>query len=134
MLFLLFIVVCNALLTETAIVRCDFETNCNDFTTGSNWGLTNGFNPQPIDHDHTLNNRSGHYIFYNSPSKCGMTNNDPFFPPTANFTVVTGETLPNKELGPNRDHTTNSTTGGFLYWVQRLPFTASDTGRMYTSI
>ncbi|CAF1643942.1 unnamed protein product [Adineta ricciae] len=65
---------------------------------------------------------------------CSMTNDDPFFPPTANFTVVTGETLPNKELGPNRDHTRNSTTGGFLYWVQRLPFTASDTGRVYTSI
>ncbi|CAF1180967.1 unnamed protein product [Adineta ricciae] len=69
MLFLLFIVACNALFTETVIVRCDFETNCNDFSTVSYWSLANGFNPQPIDHDHTLNNRSGHYIFYNPSSK-----------------------------------------------------------------
>ena len=67
-------------------------------------------------------------------TRCSMTNNEPFFPSTANFTVVTSETLPNKELGLNRDHTTNPTTVGFLYWVQHLPFTASDTGRVHTSI
>ena len=68
-MFILFVVACKALLSGTAIVRCDFETNCNDFTISSYWSITNGFNPLPIDHDHTLNNRSGHYIYYNPSSK-----------------------------------------------------------------
>ncbi|CAF1223925.1 unnamed protein product [Rotaria sordida] len=50
---------------ETAILQCDFETNCNDFDVDSNWGLTDGLHPHSINHDHTLNNSSGHYLFYN---------------------------------------------------------------------
>ncbi|UJR32376.1 hypothetical protein I4U23_019838 [Adineta vaga] len=65
MLFLLFLLVSNTFFSQAAILECDFETSCNDFSTDSNWGLTNGLNPQPIDHDHTLDNSSGHYIFYN---------------------------------------------------------------------
>ncbi|CAF3948902.1 unnamed protein product [Adineta steineri] len=59
---------------------------------------------------------------------CNMANTDDFKPPSFNFTVVTGDTVPNKELGPNRDHTNNSSSGGFVYWNQQLPFTSSDTG------
>lgn len=52
---------------------------------------------------------------------------------TFNFTVLTGDTVPDQELGPTRDHTSNSTSGGFLYWNQRLPVNASDHGRIYLS-
>lgn len=47
-----------------AVLRCDFETFCIDFIPDNNWGLTNGLNPHPIDHDHTLNTSTGHYLFY----------------------------------------------------------------------
>ena len=50
---------------------------------------------------------------------------------TFNFTVLTGNTIPDQELGPSRDHTNNSTSGGFLYWNQYLPLNASDRGRVY---
>ncbi|CAF1006275.1 unnamed protein product, partial [Didymodactylos carnosus] len=43
---------------------CNFEDNCDDFIVDSSWGLTNGFNPTPLNYDHTYYNESGHYIFY----------------------------------------------------------------------
>ena len=49
---------------ESTILQCDFETPCDDFIIDRNWGLTDGLHPQSIDHDHTLNNSSGHYLFY----------------------------------------------------------------------
>ncbi|CAF4491506.1 unnamed protein product [Rotaria sp. Silwood2] len=52
---------------------------------------------------------------------------------TFNFTVFTGDTIPNRELGSVRDHTRNSTSGGFLYWNQYLPVSTSDRGRVYLS-
>ncbi|CAF4349964.1 unnamed protein product [Rotaria sp. Silwood2] len=55
--------------TESYLLRCDFETPCTNFTTDQNWGLTDGFHPRPIDHDHTLNNKSGHYLFYSPISE-----------------------------------------------------------------
>ena len=64
---------------------------------------------------------------------CDMTNGDRFTTPTFNFTVVTGDTVPNRDLGPIRDHTNNASTGGFLYWNRQLPFTARDFGRLSTS-
>ena len=64
---------------------------------------------------------------------CDMVNGDQFTTPTCNFTVVTGDTVPNRELGPLRDHTSNASTGGFLYWNRQLPFTARDFGRLSTS-
>jgi hypothetical protein len=30
----------------------------------SDWGITDGYHPQPLDHDHTLNIAAGHYVFY----------------------------------------------------------------------
>ncbi|CAF1689145.1 unnamed protein product [Adineta ricciae] len=50
-----------------------------------------------------------------------------------NFTLSTGETIPNKNLGPIRDHTTNSTSGGFLYWNRQLPLTSTDSGSISTT-
>lgn len=50
---------------------------------------------------------------------------------TYNFTVLTPETIPNQELGPAQDHTSNSTTGGFLYWNNDIPGNSSDRGRIY---
>ncbi len=44
--------------------QCDFESSCNDFIIDDNWGFTDGYHPVPIDHDHTLNTSTGHYIFY----------------------------------------------------------------------
>ncbi len=62
-----------------------------------------------------------------------INNDDRMSPPTFNFTVFTGDTVPNRELGPTRDHTNNSTSGGFLYWNRELPFTSTDFGRVYPS-
>lgn len=59
---------------------------------------------------------------------CKMENDVRTFRPTFNFTVFTGETVPNRELGPLRDHTSNSTTGGFIYWNRHLPFMSTDRG------
>ncbi|CAF5162074.1 unnamed protein product [Rotaria sp. Silwood1] len=68
MLLILFILLGYALCSQTAILQCDFETLCNDFDVDTNWGLTDGFHPQSINHDHTLNNSSGHYLFYSPKS------------------------------------------------------------------
>lgn len=71
---------------------------------------------------------------FDDQSMCDMINDDnAFSTSTYNFTVFTGETVPNKELGPTRDHTTNSTTGGFLYWDQHTPYTTTDSGLVCTS-
>jgi len=59
---------------------------------------------------------------------CNMENTDDNTPPSFNFTTFTGDTVPNKELGPIRDHTSNSSSGGFIYWNQQLPFISGDTG------
>ncbi|CAF0985897.1 unnamed protein product [Adineta steineri] len=42
------------------------------------------------------------------------------------FTIFTGDTVPNKHLGPTRDHTSNSTTGDFLHWNPQYPLTVKD--------
>ncbi|CAF1180335.1 unnamed protein product [Adineta steineri] len=52
---------------------------------------------------------------------------------TFNFTAFTGETIPDQELGPTRDHTHNSTSAGFLYWNQNLPVSTNDKGGVYLS-
>jgi hypothetical protein len=44
-------------------LKCDFETPCRDFVIGSDWGITDGYHPLPLDHDNTYRNRTGHYIF-----------------------------------------------------------------------
>ena len=62
MLYLSLIFLCHVFLNQAAILQCDFETACNDFMIDSNWGLTDGFHPKDIDHDHTLNTTSGHYL------------------------------------------------------------------------
>ncbi|CAF1626191.1 unnamed protein product [Adineta ricciae] len=59
---------------------------------------------------------------------CNMENTDDFTSPSFNFTVETGETIPRKDLGPVYDHTRNSSTGGFIYWNQQVPFRSGDTG------
>ncbi|CAF1198985.1 unnamed protein product [Rotaria sp. Silwood1] len=61
MLLILCILLGYALCSQTAILQCDFDVD-------TNWGLTDGFHPQSINHDHTLNNSSGHYLFYNPKS------------------------------------------------------------------
>jgi hypothetical protein len=61
LLFVIYIICAS----RTAIFQCDFETACNDFMVDSYWGLTDGFHPESINHDHTLNASSGHYLFYN---------------------------------------------------------------------
>ncbi|CAF4227761.1 unnamed protein product, partial [Rotaria sordida] len=58
---------------QGTILNCDFETNCNDFALYGFWAITDGYHPQPIDHDHTLNIEAGHYVFYNpSPGTRGF--------------------------------------------------------------
>lgn len=65
MFFLLFIFIVQIFLNQGAILNCDFETSCNDFQLLGFWDMTDGYHPQPIDHDHTLNIQAGHYVFYN---------------------------------------------------------------------
>ena len=64
---------------------------------------------------------------------CGMENGDGVTTSSFNFTVFTGDTVPNRELGPNRDHTTNASSGGFLYWNRNLPFAIEDFGAVRPS-
>ena len=55
---------------------------------------------------------------FENGTMCEMQNDawvDPDFPPY-NFTVVTGENAPDKELAPATDHTYNSSSGHFAYW------------------
>ncbi|CAF1136665.1 unnamed protein product [Rotaria sordida] len=73
MLPILFILLCQTFLSQGTILNCDFETNCNDFALYGFWAITDGYHPQPIDHDHTLNIEAGHYVFYNpSPGTRGF--------------------------------------------------------------
>ena len=60
-----FILLCQTFLSQGVILNCDFETTCSDFVFYGYWAITDGFHPQPIDHDHTLNIKAGHYVFYN---------------------------------------------------------------------
>ncbi|CAF4026040.1 unnamed protein product [Rotaria sordida] len=89
MLFLFFIFFEYILCSQTAISLCDFETFCNDFIIDNNWGLTDGLHPQSIDHDHTLNTSSGHYLSYTPQKlppffdiKAGIKTNDWLQPST----------------------------------------------------
>jgi hypothetical protein len=70
---------------------------------------------------------------FDNMNMCDMANGDRFTKPTYNFTVLTGDTIPNKNLGPTRDHTNNSSSGGFLYWNRQLPFSARDFGEVRPS-
>ncbi|CAF1065693.1 unnamed protein product [Rotaria sordida] len=73
MLLILFTLLCQTFLSQGTILNCDFETNCNDFALYGYWAITDGYHPQPIDHDHTLNIQAGHYVFYNpSPGTRGF--------------------------------------------------------------
>jgi hypothetical protein len=65
---------------------------------------------------------------FDNASTCGLVNGNSFSTPTYNFTLVTGDTVPNRQLGPTRDHTNNASSGGFIHWNQQLPFTSKDTG------
>jgi hypothetical protein len=65
---------------------------------------------------------------FDNLTMCDMKNEDRYNKPTFNFTVVTGDTVPDRDLGPTRDHTTNSSTGGFIYWDRHLPFIRADSG------
>ena len=64
---------------------------------------------------------------FENDTMCGMQNGTWFDPrlPLYNFTVVTGENVPDKELAPVADHTHNSSSGHFLYWHR--PMNASHT-------
>jgi hypothetical protein len=70
---------------------------------------------------------------FDNLTMCDMENGDRYYHPTYNFTVVTGETIPDRELGPVRDHTSNSSTGGFVYWNRHLPFIRGDSGNVHPS-
>jgi len=62
-------------------------------------------------------------------SQCGIKNDDgSSVLPSYDFSVYTGDTVPKADLGPTRDHTNNSTIGGFIYWNQQLPFVPRATG------
>ncbi|CAF1313350.1 unnamed protein product, partial [Rotaria sordida] len=70
---------------------------------------------------------------FDNQTMCDMENGDRFTTPKFNFTLMTGDTIPNRNLGPTRDHTSNSSSGGFLYWNRQLPFIPGDNGMITTS-
>jgi hypothetical protein len=57
---------------------------------------------------------------FENENSCQMQNGVWFNPelPLYNFTIVTGETVLNKELAPSIDHTYNSSFGHFFYWYR----------------
>lgn len=65
---------------------------------------------------------------FDNLAMCGLLTNLSYIPTTYNFTVVTGESISDLQLGPDRDHTSNSSTGGFIYWNRQLPYIPSDSG------
>lgn len=68
---------------------------------------------------------------FDNSTMCDMMNDEKTA--SLNFTVTTGDSIPDQDLGPTRDHTMNSTSGGFLYWSHQLPVNISDRGRIYLS-
>lgn len=65
---------------------------------------------------------------FDDQTMCLMSNGNRITPVNYNFSVFTGYTVPNQDLGPLRDHTNDSMSGGFLYWNRTLPFTVGDYG------
>jgi hypothetical protein len=68
---------------------------------------------------------------FDNLTMCDMENGDNAYPSAFNFTVLTGDSVPNRNLGPTRDHTSNSTSGAFLYWNRELPFVPWDNGTVH---
>ena len=64
LLYVLIVFLSACAFSQSYLLRCDFETPCQDFSTDSSWGVTDGFHPRPLDHDHTLNTSSGQYLFF----------------------------------------------------------------------
>ncbi|CAF1154720.1 unnamed protein product [Adineta steineri] len=62
---------------------------------------------------------------------CNMVNGDGSSEPFLDFIVITGDKIPNRNLGPTYDHTTNSSAGGFLYWNRELPYLPWSNGRIH---
>lgn len=58
----------------------------------------------------------------------GMENNYDVFSPRFNFTAITSDRVLYPALGPTHDHTSNSSTGFFIYWNRQLPFMFGDNG------
>lgn len=65
---------------------------------------------------------------FENDTMCGMQNGAWFDPklPLYNFTIETGENVPDKELAPATDHTYNSSTGHFVYWHRPINATHTD--------
>ena len=59
---IVFVTACAS--SHSSLLLCDFETPCRHFNTDFSWGVTNGRHPRPLDHDHTLKNSSGQYLFF----------------------------------------------------------------------
>ena len=70
---------------------------------------------------------------FDNLTMCDIVNGNQFSTPTFNFTVTTGQNVSNPALGPARDHTSNSSSGAFLYWQRQLPFVPGDSGQISPS-
>ncbi|UJR24606.1 hypothetical protein I4U23_005981 [Adineta vaga] len=59
---------------------------------------------------------------FEDETMCAMQNSIWFDPqlPLHNFTIVTGENVPDKALAPTTDHTYNTSSGHYAYWHQPL--------------
>lgn len=69
---------------------------------------------------------------FDDGTMCTLVNDDQISRSTINFQYANGMIIPNPNLGPNTDHTKNSSSGGFVYWNRTLPFVPGDSGRMKT--
>ncbi|CAF0792384.1 unnamed protein product [Adineta ricciae] len=65
---------------------------------------------------------------FDEPSQCEMANGFPNVHTEFNFTIFTGNTVPDRELGPIHDYTSNSPSGGFYYWNRQTNLSADDFG------
>jgi hypothetical protein len=100
----------NMALDNIAIVSCDYPPSQSNYPTLLSFSC---------DFDHS--------------TMCEMRNVATSSKTASNFTLLAGDAVPNKNLGPTRDHTSNSTAGGFLYWNRQFPFTSADSGSVFTS-
>lgn len=65
---------------------------------------------------------------FDGPSICDIINGQSMIIPPFNFTIFTGNTIPNRELGPIYDYTSKSSSGGFFYWNRQTDLSHGDFG------
>lgn len=69
MIYIFYLVIIHVFTGHAFLFHCDFEKPCIDFNTDDNWNVMTGYNSELIDHDHTLNNNHGGYLFLKTKNR-----------------------------------------------------------------